>query len=286
VLAALLALAPILAVDAVPPATVEGMQMPAWRVRTGVASALAPGESLAEGDVIRTGAAARVLLRLGEGSTVKLGEQAELDLATLAPPPDDAGVFKGFLDVLKGAFRFTTTAVGADRSRDISARITTVTIGIRGTDVWGKTQDDRDFLVLLEGEVTIEREGVSLTLTEPLSLYDAPRGQPARPVAPVDPDDLARWAQETELQAGAGVLRFDGAWEAVLASYHTADAAAAAAARLQSEGYAVRIEEVEVAGATWHRIVIDALADRAEAEALAESLRGRFDVSSPWVRRR
>ena len=76
----------------------------------------------------------------------------------------------------RGAFRFTTSVLG--RQREIRARVGTATIGIRGTDVWGKHEDSRDFVVLLEGQIEIERDGRSVAMSEPLSLFMAPAGQP------------------------------------------------------------------------------------------------------------
>ena len=43
------------------------------------------------------------------------------------------------LDVLSGAFRFTTQALTKFRGeRDVKVRIVKITAGIRGTDLWGK----------------------------------------------------------------------------------------------------------------------------------------------------
>ncbi len=145
----------VLAADALAaPATVRLLQAPAWRERNATREALMVGMELESGDIVHTGPRARALLVLEEGSIVKLGENADLDLRELLPPPEESGVFKGFLDVVRGAFRFTTTL--ASRRRDIRARVRSATIGIRGTDVWGKTEEDRDFVVLLEGVISIE----------------------------------------------------------------------------------------------------------------------------------
>ena len=54
--------------------------MPAWLTRDGKRQPLALGAQLKNGDIITTGEGSRVLLRLGEGSVVKLGENARFDL--------------------------------------------------------------------------------------------------------------------------------------------------------------------------------------------------------------
>ena len=51
---------------------VEAMQMPAWVTRADVKQVLKPGTELNSGDLITTGAGARMLLRMGEGSLIKM----------------------------------------------------------------------------------------------------------------------------------------------------------------------------------------------------------------------
>ena len=66
-------------------ATVDAIQMPAWYDRDGKTYPLKPGVKLYSGDVVRTGKNSRALLRMNEGSAVKLGEDAILNLSSLAP---------------------------------------------------------------------------------------------------------------------------------------------------------------------------------------------------------
>ena len=68
------------------PAVVEGVQMPAWLQRNQTVTALRAGTELTSTDVIRTGQRGRVLLHLEEGSQVKLGADAVLELEELTPP--------------------------------------------------------------------------------------------------------------------------------------------------------------------------------------------------------
>ena len=269
---------------ALPPATVQTLQSPAWVKRQNTTAPLKPGQSLDSGDRIVTGQRARVVLKLAEGSLVKLGADAELDLQQLQAPPEPSGLFEGFLDVVRGAFRFTTTVVG--RKRNISARIRSATIGIRGTDVWGKSEPSRDFAVLLEGRVEIERDGQTYTLDEPLSLFMAQRGQPPEPIAPVDGDDLARWAQETEPQAGEGVRSDDGGYAVHLASYTSEAGGAALVARLGEAGFDGNLAPVTVDGRSWWRVSIPGFATRADADHTAATLGARFELGSPWIESR
>ena len=268
---------------AAPSAVVEGLQMPAWVERGGKVQAARVGMGLQSRDVLRTGRDARVLVRLQEGSAVKLGADAELVLATLQPPASSTSAFTSVLNVLKGAFRFTTSALGKTKRRNITARVATVTIGIRGTDVWGKAEPERDFVVLIEGEISIERDGERLTMSEPQTLFMAPAGQAALPVSPVDPDDLAGWAQETELQAGEGVISNSGNWRLNLASYRDSSYGSTRLAQLNEAGYAAELQSVEIDGQQWTRLAIEALASRADALTLKADLAATFGFRSAWA---
>jgi hypothetical protein len=128
-----------------PAAVVQGVVMPAWLERSGTRQPVVPGMVLQERDRIVTGANARILLTLPEGSSVKLGESAQLDLDSLSARQEGGSVFlKSALNVVVGAFRFTTSALNkVNNRRDVSIRLATVTAGIRGTDLWGKQGGDK-----------------------------------------------------------------------------------------------------------------------------------------------
>lgn len=263
------------------PARVLLLQAPAWLERNGQRAPLTARTQLANGDRIVTGDAARAVLRLAEGSIVKLGADATLALDDMKVPETESDVFEGLLDVLKGAFRFTTQL--ADRKRNVRARVGTATIGIRGTDVWGKNERERDFVVLLEGAIEIERDGQTTSVTEPLSLYMAPTGQAAEPVAPVDPDDLAVWAQETEPQEGAGLISESGLVVLQLASYTARTSAEAMQTRLATDGYATDITGATVAGNQWWRLALPGFDSRDDALAVAARLTRIYGFTSPWL---
>ncbi|MFT4582150.1 MAG: hypothetical protein ACI915_001048 [Gammaproteobacteria bacterium] len=123
--------------------SVEALQSPAWLIRDETRSALGVGAEIQENDGIETGAAARAVLRLGDGSTVKLGADARAQLPLLDAGGLTEGVFLAFLEIVKGAFRFTTTELGELSEREVTAQLRSITIGIRGTDVLGKVDDAR-----------------------------------------------------------------------------------------------------------------------------------------------
>lgn len=269
---------------AAPPALVEAVQMPAWVERGGSRVPLAPGMALAPDDDLRTGANARLLVRLAEGSSVKLGENAQLRIAQVQQRRDN--VFASTMNLLAGAFRFTTDALARARRRDVSISVSTVTAGIRGTDLWGKAAADRDIVCLIEGRIEVSRAGdPTLTMDQPLSFYVAPRGQSPLPVQPVKPEQLQQWAAETEIAPGAGAARRGGRWKVVLASGESENEVLRVYQDVRAAGYAAELAPRRVDGRRAYDVRIAQLPSRPEAEALAASLTGRYGVVAPRVTR-
>src|SRR5678815_962663 len=100
---------------------VEAVQYPAWLERGGHAVPVSPGVELQANDQLRTGQNARLQLKLAEGSTVRLGENAQFKVERV----QNRGVFNAALTVLAGAFRFTTETAAKARKRDITVRVST-----------------------------------------------------------------------------------------------------------------------------------------------------------------
>jgi hypothetical protein len=203
-------------VNAAAPARVDALQGPVWLERHGERQPLAPGAELRNRDRVLTGEGARVLIRLADGSAVKIGEQGSYAFNAMQQTPE-AGRrhFGAAIDIARGAFRLTTEIFHKYRSdRTINVRTGTVTIGIRGTDVWGRSDAERDFVCLLEGRiVAMHPEAEPVRLDTPLAFYGADRGQAPGPVRQADPAQVAQWAQETEVQPDRGVQQSGGRWQ-------------------------------------------------------------------------
>ena len=263
---------------------VEAMQMPAWVIRAGVKQVLKPGMELNSADVINTGAGARMLLRLDEGSTIKMGENASLDLTNVLPPQFEQAPFEAAIHVIRGAFRFTTTVLGQNRKRNIDVRIGTVSAGIRGTDIWGSAQSDKDILCLIEGNISAQREGErTFTMQDPLSFYIAPKNKPALPVKPVPQKQLTQWATETEVANGKGVLRSDGAWAVNLMSLDNRAAAEPTVKLLAEAGYPAEIFSLSLQGREWFRVRVTGFASKDDALHFAAFIDGQFGIEKPWA---
>lgn len=263
---------------------VDALQMPAWVERGGEKHALRADAQLQSGDVVSTGGGSRVLMKLEEGSVMKLGENARLSLDILSAPRQQDGVFEALMRVTRGAYRFTTSAIGKLRKRKVDVHIGAVTIGLRGTDFWGKSNDDSDVLVLLEGKVSTQREGEApILMNEPNSLFVAPAHQASLPLQTIDQAKLAVWAAETELQSQTGVVRADGTWALNLMSVQSDAAAQTLQAQLDTAGYATDVEAVVINAQTWYRVRIKGFVSRDDASALAAQINGQYGIQQPWL---
>jgi hypothetical protein len=254
-------------------ATVDAVQYPAWLERDGRLVPLAPGTALQARDGVRTGNNARVQLRLAEGSAVKLGENAQF----VVERAEDRGVFRAALSVIAGAFRFTSQQV---HKRDIAIKVKNVTVGIRGTDLWGKSTDERDLVCLIEGNITVGSEGnPDVTLDQPLDFYQQPRGGKPE-VAKVDPKQLEIWGAETEIPKDGAAARAGGKWRVVAAVFEGRDKALGFNRVLRASGFPSELAKSEDKFA----VQIPGLASEADARALMGNLRGIRGVALPHVK--
>jgi hypothetical protein len=264
-----------------PAAVVEGVQMPAWLERGSERKPLSVGMELTTGDVVKTGAGSRALVKLSEGSLVKLGENGSLLINEINA--NSGGVFKAALRVAEGAFRFTTDLLSKARRREVSVRVATVTAGIRGTDFWGKSAPDRQVVCLIEGAIEVGADGETPALmNQSRQFYRREKGQ-TQPIGFVEAAQLGEWAKETDIEAGKGAARRGGKWKVTLASADTQAAALAVYDAARDNGYAAEIRPAKAGDKQVYHVRIANLPSKAEAEALAGGLRGKYGISEPRV---
>ncbi|HLA33729.1 MAG TPA: FecR family protein [Rhodocyclaceae bacterium] len=278
-------------------ATVEHVQAPAWLIRQGVERPLAPGMALQSGDSLRTGEEARAYVVLADGSRIKLAESARSTLYSRSLNP--AKFFRGALDIVAGAFRYTTARLQRQRP-DLAIRVGTATIGIRGTDLWGKTDREGDLVALLDGQIDVTHAGTTTELTRPLSYFDAPRGQQAA-VKDLDMATLKTLARQTEIEPGDGATQVQGPWQLRIADAPTQGEALELYDRLRDAGYVVRIrpydprprpkadgaEASSPAGSArnWrYRVLAPGFANEREANAAALRLKKRLGLTAVAMR--
>lgn len=265
-------------------AQVNAVQMPAWLQRGDATSPLRAGMALQNGDRLITGANARIYVRTADGSTVKLGEKASLTVDGLAQSQQDESMFRAVLNVAKGAFRFTTASVAKLRGRDVTVKIAGATVGIRGTDVWGKDGEEQGVVCLIEGKIEVTgTDGVGFAMDQPLSFYKMPKGAAPLPVGPVDAEQLGKWAAETDIAQPAAQV--GGKWKVELLIASDQASALAAYDQWRDAGYDVQLRPVARDGGWSYILQIGQLPSRAQAEQLAAHLKGRLGAENPSASR-
>jgi hypothetical protein len=250
---------------------VEAVQMPAWVERGGASHPLVPGMELKDNDLVKTGASSRLLLRTADGSAVKLGEKGSLFLGGMQMRGDN--VFEATMRVAEGAFRFTSGVFAQFRGRrEVKISIRTVTAGIRGTDLWGRSAPDREIVCLIEGSVEITHPNdAPFTMDQRLSFY-VREGDLSRPVATVMPDQLREWAAETETQEGRGVSARGGKWK-ITASGLTQQRAFDLYRDLRNAGYPAEIIPEKAGDRRVYNVRLSNFATKKDAETAANALK-------------
>lgn len=282
---------------------VHGVVPPAWIERNGQVLPLRPESLILEGDVLRTGRGGRVEADLPDGSAVKLGASATLGLeqARMKRVADD-DVFDAALDLIKGAFRFTTHAFGKPRKRDVRIKVGVVTAGIRGTDLVIVADDDSSKIVLLEGRIELSGGGMAA----PVMMERPNESMPMDPVQvmrnglmqhlTMAHDEMMGMVGEmdamTGMAAGSGMLMMDAAmggrppdWDVVVMSLRDRGTAERVAGELGQAGWPVELHEAQVFGATWHRLAVPGFHSKAEALGFARRVEGEAGIHGAWLLR-
>lgn len=265
------------------------LQPPVWIERGEVRAPLYPGAAVQPGDRLATGSGGRIHLELEDSSTIQIGEGASFELPALQVVDDgsETGLLKGALKVVKGAFRYTTGALSQFRKRELDVYVgPTITSGIRGTDIFAKSDDTQDLLCLLEGSVPVSGpDGVIQTMDQPNSFFVVPRGQPPRPIGPAPQAKLASWLPSTELRGGEPAMKAGGRFRLVLISVGTERQAQGEALRLANLGYPVEVMISETPAGIRHRVVLGGFASYNEAQAYRRVVTERLKLGGSWVMR-
>jgi hypothetical protein len=241
---------------------------------------------VADGDTLRTAAGGRVYVQLPEHSTVKLGENTEFATPAMQMTKDDQGsLFKGVLHVLKGVFRFTTSLVGHSERRHVDIQVGVATIGVRGTDVWGRSSADGSLVALLEGKVSMDMPGhQGMMMEQPMHYMTmATTGEDMKMDQEVTADKVADWAAQTDVAPGTGVLTSDGKWTVALLSSTSDDDTLDLMQKLAVAGYPSEDATVTIKGRAWHRLLIKQAASYKDAKAIAAKVAKVSPLMSPWV---
>jgi hypothetical protein len=253
---------------------VEAVQLPAWVERDGQRRPAEPGAQLRANDKAITANGSRMLLRMDDKSTIKLGEQSEFLIQSLdtrressVAPSEQKSAFKLVTGVFRYATDYSSKALG--NKRELNLEVATATVGIRGTDFWAMTDAAHDAVCVFDGKVEVVRDGkAGIELEKPGAFWVVFTGQPEKPAGQATPDQLAKFIGQAEMQPGQGVLLQGGRWRAVAATLPRMTDAAALRTRLQSAGYPADM----VAKDGRHEVRISQLATREDAEAVVKRL--------------
>lgn len=136
--------------------TAERIQGDVRGTVAGAEQPVAAGSAIFLNQVIATGADARAALRLEDGTTLTVGENAEVTLDAFVYDP--AGKSTLSANVV-GAFRYVSGKIEPGATRAATVTTPAATIGVRGTDFWGGAFDGVYGVVVLEGSVTVTPPG-------------------------------------------------------------------------------------------------------------------------------
>ncbi|MBL8396412.1 MAG: FecR domain-containing protein [Candidatus Accumulibacter sp.] len=277
-------------------AVVDGVLPPAWIERQGTRQTLAPGLVLQNRDRVITGTAARVRIRLRDGSNLHLAADTRLELNALSVRAQD--VFTAALDVPQGAVRFTTEALARSiRQRAVNLRVGSITASIRGTDLWGQADAEGDRICLLEGSITVLHPNAeALQIAEAASCYRADPGDRSPALETVSAGQLSWWSALTAMPATASrspvtpaasaYVRRGGSWAIELATLDSEAAALSLYDRARGAGYPVRIKPVARAGGGYdYSIRLGQLASQAEAANVAVQMARSLQIAPPVAMR-
>jgi hypothetical protein len=268
-------------------AYVSALQPPVWMEHGDQRTALAATAAILPGNRYITGSSGRLHIALADGSIVKLGETAEFELPALQVKQEGAdNVLKGALKVLKGAFRYTTQALNFISKRELDVYVgPTVTIGIRGTDIWGKSDPTQDLVCLLHGKIKVSSPGQpEIAMDQAHSFYVVPQGQPPNPVAPVPEEKLKGWVPQTELVNGQPALQSNGAYSVVLVVYLDETQARRRVMLLNQKGYPAILEKTDHDGTAVFSVLIEGLSNAQSASSYADLLKNQLQLRNPRAR--
>lgn len=273
-------LAPRVAQAAPAPTVIEAVQLPAWVERHGQRRPAQPGIQLRNSDKAITAAQARMLLRLPDRSEVKLGEATELVIEDVSVSSQGVAQPKQIISSLRlvtGVFRYATDLASklAGNTRRLDLKLSTATVGIRGTDFWSMTDAQHDAVCVFEGKVAVQRNNLpEIGLDKPGAFWVTFTGKPETPAGQATPDQLVKFIGQAELSPGSGVLIQGGRWRAVLGLLPTVARASDLREKLAATGYPAEVLSKD----GQFEVRINQFATEQDARAVVQRLSAQADL--------
>lgn len=271
---------------------VVSVQSPAWLERGDELIPLSVGTELRRKDIVRTGARARAVISLGEDSKMHLGSDARMVFHQLHSAGAGKGGLKGLIDVPRGAFLFSHLPASYGRDRHIRVRFDATSVDIYGDAVnfageSGNPKSQTDIICLFEGALEVRLdENAELpreTLDKPNYCFISAKNN----MLEIQPDQRKELMKLTELAPRTtGITQMGGRWTANLVSMPQGDRRLKQTQLiLESIGLPISNENAVVKGKRWTRLQVRHFISRREAQVFAKILKGRFNITSPWVTR-
>jgi hypothetical protein len=267
-------------------AVIKGMNYPVWIERGESSIAAFPGMRVRDGDRVVTGNKGRAWLALEDGSAVKLGQGAQFNLERASAQSEgENSLLDAAFKVVVGAFRFTSGFFApSEMSHRVAIRVGAITIGIRGTDVWGKAGDGEDFVALLEGDITASvGDAAPVTLDQAMTMFRKQQRRDAEGPQPLMPQILELLSPQTELSAEEGIASDNGRYTVMIMSLTRPDYAESNLRRFSNAHYPVRQYEVRIGEQTFQRLALPGFDSREDAQRFAEHFARQFDIEGVWV---
>lgn len=278
-----------LSVQAKSSVQLNAVNYPVWVVRNLQVISLAPGTELLQDDIVTTGNSGRAWISMQDGSVVKLGQNTKFEItAADFHQVQDASLLDATFNVIKGAFRFTSGFFNTNFTSSHKVKITigATTIGIRGTDIWGRSTETEDFITLLEGSISVDTDVDAIAiLSEPLTAYRKLKDQPADPVYRLEVSQVQKLGAETELSFERGIANIEGKFDLILMSLKNSNNAQKEIERFKLAGYAVKAESQLINETVFTRVVLAGFKDNQSANNMSQQLLEEFKLQNIWIRK-
>lgn len=258
---------------------VDAVLAPAWVGHGKGRHALSPGTPVQPGERLVTGRHGGIRATLADGTQLWLGPDTELDLGTLREQPER--LLKASLR--RGVLRYQAPeAVPLIR---LELSLGPLRCRLHGASALGFVTP-RPGVLLLAGDVLTGPPGGQATWhSRPDTRYVLSPGGDGLSTQSLPHARAKSIAGRLDLPPGSGVREAHGHWAVNLASLHDPARARRLVRRLDRAGIAASTRRFHVHGQPWYRVAVDGFASRADAERFARSLRGRFRIGPPWVRK-
>jgi len=154
--------------------TVERVRQRAEALFAGDARQLAAASPVLFQDLLKTGPEARLEVELRDGSSVTMGERAQLRVDDFVYTPEKKKQVA--LNALEGAFLFVGHRMSRTPEQKIEIRTPVALLGVRGTELWGGPIDGAFGILVVEGEALVTSTRGELSLTAGQGTMIAPDG--------------------------------------------------------------------------------------------------------------